>query len=305
MLYLHPYYQPGAQISLNIRSCVDDKTERNVQATVVKAFTPFTMSQVLLVDINPPIPDVLPTAKTSFILKVYDPRFLQHRKGTKSSAPHPWTLAAETTAARRRAFDTPLPTWWPDDSDAAGWEEYYHSNLQQIFKNELAAYTRLFPLQGLSIPQCYAHGTLVLPSPTKRMVIPRVLLLSYVPGPNLRAVHPSRVAPPVARALVDTVRAFGAFGVIHDDLRPDNVLLSPSDDPSRAFVLDFGNAQVRAGQSDEEWEWTLAENDEPKLMEMLLDKLGIEHSEDKLSIDASEPEDKLGTDHSELSPTMH
>ncbi|KAJ6543917.1 hypothetical protein B0H19DRAFT_1168903 [Mycena capillaripes] len=280
MLYLHPYYQPGAQISLNLRSCDDDKTERNVQATVVKAFTPFTMSQVLLVDINAPVPDILPAEQTSFILKVYDPRFLQHRNGTKSSAPHPWTLAAETTAARRRAFgaDIYLPTWWPDDSDTAGWEEYYYANLQQTFKNELAAYTRLLSLQGQSIPLCHAHGTLVLPSPATRMVVPRVLLLSYVRGPSLRAVHPSRVAPPVARALIDTIRAFGTLGVIHDDLRPDNILFSPSDDPSRAFVIDFGNANVRTDQSDEEWDWALAENDEPKLVELMLDKLGIEHS---------------------------
>ncbi|KAJ7163827.1 hypothetical protein C8R43DRAFT_988830 [Mycena crocata] len=280
MLYLHPYYQLGAQISLNLRSCADDKTERNVQATVAKALTPFTMSQVLLVDINPPIPDILPAAKLGFILKVYDPRFLQHRKGTKASAPHPWTLAAETTAARRRVFgaDTYLPTWWPDDSDAAGWEEYYHSNLQQIFKNELAAYTQLLSLQGRTIPRCYAHGTLMLPSPAKRMIVPRVLLLSYVPGASLRSIHPSRMVPPIARTLLDTVRAFGALGVIHDDLRPDNILLSPSDEPSHTFVIDFGNAEVRTDQSDEEWDWTLAENDEPKLVEMMLDKLGIEHS---------------------------
>ncbi|KAJ6532687.1 hypothetical protein DFH09DRAFT_1407917 [Mycena vulgaris] len=281
MLYLHPYYQPGAQISLNLRSCADDRTERNVQATVVKALTPFTMSQVLLVDIDSPIPDILPATKTSFILKVYDPRFLQHRKGTKSSAPHPWTLAAETTAARRRAFgaDTFLPTWWPDDADAAGWEEYYHANAQQIFKNELAAYTRLRSLQDRAIPRCHAHGTLVLPTPAKRMVVPHVLLLSHVPGPALRAVHPARVAPPVARALVDTVRAFGVLGVIHDDLRPDNILLFPGDDPERAFVIDFGNAEVRAEQTDEEWEWAVAEKDEPKLVEMMLDKLGIDHSD--------------------------
>ncbi|KAJ6463205.1 hypothetical protein C8R47DRAFT_1157444 [Mycena vitilis] len=281
MLYLHPYYQPGAQISLNLRSCADDKTERNVQATVVKALTPFTMSQVLLVKLTSPIPDILPDPEANFILKVYDPRFLQHRNGTKASAPHPWTLAAETTAARRRAFsaDNFLPTWWPDESDTAGWEEFYYSNLQHIFKNELAAYTRLLSLQGQSIPFCHAQGTLVLPSPAKRMVVPRVLLLSYVRGPSLRAVNPSRVPPSVARALVDTVRAFGTLGVIHDDLRPDNIVLSPSDDsPSRAFVLDFGNAQVRTDQSEEEWDLALTENDEPKLVEMILDKLGIQRS---------------------------
>ncbi|KAJ7229132.1 hypothetical protein GGX14DRAFT_616950 [Mycena pura] len=277
MLYLHPYYQPGAQLTLNIRSCADDKTERNVQATVAKALTPFTMSQVLLVEINPPTPGILP----SVILKVYDPRFLQHREGTKSSAPHPWTLAAETTAARRRAFGahTFLPTWWPDNNDAAGWEEYYYSNLQHMFKNELAAYTRLLPLQGCSIPLCYAHGTLVHPAPSNRLVVPRVLLLSYVPGPNLRAIHPSRVAPHVARALVDTVRACGALGVVHDDIRPDNILITPSDEPSQAILIDFANAQLRTDESDEEWNWTLQENDEPQLTEMMLENLGIDHSD--------------------------
>ncbi|KAJ7067875.1 hypothetical protein C8F01DRAFT_978646 [Mycena amicta] len=283
MLYLHPHYQPGAQLTINIRSCVDDKTERNVQVTVAKALTPFTMSQVLIVDVNAPIPEILPAATTSFILKVYDPRFLQHRNGTHSSAPHPWTLAAETTAARRREFgahtQTYLRTWWPDDNDAAGWEEYYHHNLQEMFKNELAAYTRLIPLQGRSIPICHAHGTLVHPSPSNRLVVPRVLLLSHISGPNLRAIHPSRVDPHVGRGLIDTIRAFGALGVLHEDLRPENVLLTPSDHPLMCFVIDFGNSEVREEQSDQEWDWTLEENDEPKLMEIMLDKLGINHSD--------------------------
>ncbi|KAJ7638356.1 hypothetical protein FB45DRAFT_902586 [Roridomyces roridus] len=248
MLYLHTYYQPGSQISLDLRSCADDKTERNVQATVVKAFTPFTMSQVLLVEINSPI---LPPEQTSFILKVIavarNPVLL-----------HPWTLAAETTAARRRAFgaSTYLPTWWPDDADAAGWEEYYHANLQQIFKNELSAYTRLLPLQGQCIPRCHAHGMLVVAN-SKRLVVPRVLLLSYIPGPSLRAVNPSRIPPAVGQTLVETVRAFAALGVIHDDLRLDNILISTADDP---FVIDFGNAGIRTDQSDEEWQEMLVEN---------------------------------------------
>ncbi|KAJ7255259.1 hypothetical protein C8J57DRAFT_1345885 [Mycena rebaudengoi] len=277
MLYLHPYYEPGAQLSLDLRSCVDD-TECNVQATVVKAFTPFTMSQVLLVKIDSPVPDILPEECSTFVLKVYDPRFLQHRKGSKSSAPHPWTLAAETTAAKRRIFgaETYLPTWWPADSDTAGWEEYYHANLQQIFKNELSAYNRLLSLQGTSIPHCFAHGQLVISTPPLRMVVPHVLLLSYIPGPTLRAVNPARVPGHVARSIIDIVRSFGILGVVHDDLRADNVLVSPSEaEPTRAVFIDFGNATVRASESDEEWERTLAENSEPTLAQLLLDKLGI------------------------------
>nr|GAT46147.1 predicted protein [Mycena chlorophos] len=283
MLYLHSYYQPGAQLTINIRSCIDETIERTVDVTIAKALTPFTMSQVLLVDIEPPIPDILPAATNSLVLKVFDPRFLQHRNGTKGSAPHPWTLAAETTAARRREFGmnthTQLPTWWPDDNDAAGWEEYYHHNLEEMFQNEVAAYDRLLPLQGRSIPICYAHGSIVPQTRYKRLVVPRVLVLSYIPGPNLRAIQAGRISPNVGRSLVDTTRAFNALGVIHDDLRAENVLLSPSDRPSRAFVIDFGNAIVRDAESDEEWDWTLEENDEPQLMEMLLNKLGVDHTD--------------------------
>ncbi|KAK7061290.1 hypothetical protein R3P38DRAFT_2828653 [Favolaschia claudopus] len=285
MLYLHPFYQPGAQITLNLRSCNsdDDKATRNAQATVVKALTPFTMSQVLLVDINPPSPDIIPAVNSSFILKVYDPRFLQHRKGSTSSRPHPWTLDAETTAARRRSFSEDkhvfVPTWWPDDSDAAGWEEYYHANLTQMFKTELAAYARLRPLQGRCVPHCYAHGTLAFPPHSKRMIVPRVLLLSYIPGPSLRSVQASRVSPMLAHGLIGTIRDFGALGVIHDDLRAENVVLYKTKSHiAGAFVLDFGNATVRSDEGDEQWEWIVAENDEPKQVEMILDRLGIDYA---------------------------
>ncbi|KAF7331841.1 hypothetical protein MKEN_00064200 [Mycena kentingensis (nom. inval.)] len=278
MLYLHPYYQPGAQLTLNLRSCIDDrKIEQNVCVTVAKALTPFTMSQVLLVDVYPPVPNILPAATASFILKVYDPRFLQHRKGTKNSAPHPWTLAAEATAARRRelAVTQDLRTFWPDDHDAAGWEEYYHHNLQEMFVNELSAYEHLLPLQGRSIPICYAHGNLVPDS--QRAIVPRVLLLSHISGPNIRAVHPSRIPTHVGRGLLDTIRAIGALGVVHDDIRADNILLAPADHPARAWVIDFGNARVRQDESDEEWDWVLEENDEAALTEMILDKMGVHH----------------------------
>jgi len=79
--------------------------------------------------------------------------------------------------------------------------------------------------------------------------VPFALVFSWIEGRPLDAciLHgpfsPAR-ATPILRALADAVRAAHARGVVHRDLSPRNILLTPDDAPR---VLDFGLARAFSG----------------------------------------------------------
>ena len=83
---------------------------------------------------------------------------------------------------------------------------------------------------------------------------PRVaLVMEHIKGPSLKALRDSPLARPqalgVALQLVDAVAAAHAAGVIHRDLKPDNLLLTdqPSGDPCvvpTLKIVDFGVAKL-------------------------------------------------------------
>ncbi|HEV8548086.1 MAG TPA: serine/threonine-protein kinase [Polyangiaceae bacterium] len=77
------------------------------------------------------------------------------------------------------------------------------------------------------------------------------LVLEFVAGTSLRALIEKNGALPLARTLriaQQTVQALGAAhaaGVVHRDLKPDNVMLvATSDGTDRVKVLDFGIARI-------------------------------------------------------------
>ncbi|KAF8512914.1 hypothetical protein JB92DRAFT_3168798 [Gautieria morchelliformis] len=97
-------HEAGFTLSLSITWNGRDEPSECI-ATVIKAFTPFTKSQVLLVHVHG-APDGTPP---SMILKTYDPRFFdEHEKPSKRSwiPARPWSLEKESAAAERRAAVT-------------------------------------------------------------------------------------------------------------------------------------------------------------------------------------------------------
>jgi serine/threonine protein kinase len=83
---------------------------------------------------------------------------------------------------------------------------------------------------------------------------PRVaLVMEYIEGPSLKAIRDTRLGYPqaigVAEQLIDAVEAAHRTGVIHRDIKPDNLLLTrePDVDPSKVptlKVVDFGIAKL-------------------------------------------------------------
>ena len=228
------YYCAGSHLSLQLPNGV-------ASVTVVRPFTPFTICQVLLVRM-----DNVPT-----VVKIYDPRFLNHRGRSKRRPARPWSFALEAEAVRRSTPD-PLVEFppHPDVHDRVGWEMWYYRQMERAFLSEEESYKRLLDLQGHGVPRCFGSGRLILPD---RAFFPHVVLLEYIPDAvNLKDIT-VRPRSSIIASLTKTVSSFGALGVTHNDLNLGNILFTPSDDPTRVVVIDFGESALRKDEPDDEW----------------------------------------------------
>ncbi|CAG7847215.1 SubName: Full=Uncharacterized protein {ECO:0000313/EMBL:CCA66792.1} [Serendipita indica DSM 11827] len=265
------YYKPGAILTLQLAP--DDIT---CLVEVIKPFIPFTISQVLLckpaesqTEPSHPLIDQLPEA---FIVKVYDPRYMDHRLPFKSRPARPWSLDGEQEAATRREergcpgrdANYDLANWPEEDDDKPGWEEWYFQSAEDQYYHESEAYKRLEPVQGVTIPRCYGYGTLKLP---QRAISPHILVIEYISdAETLEKIDPACVPPELAQSLLNGIKEVNQLGVVHTDLNPGNILLTPRDRPTRAVVIDFGHAGLREEEDDETWREVLEENDDPYWM---------------------------------------
>ncbi|KIM90164.1 hypothetical protein PILCRDRAFT_1526 [Piloderma croceum F 1598] len=175
----------------------------------------------------------------------FDPRFISHRFQSK----YPWDLAAEVQATQQRLHNTPFDFEFPSNNS---------------FSNEIAAYSRLRPLQGGGVPKCLGSGTLNLPG---RLISPNVLFLEYLKdAQSLRDVETKLIAELIVNALKETVSAFGRLGVANCDLNYGNIVfLVGCGGIYRAVIIDLGNSCVR----DEEWDAIVEEQSDVHLEKRL------------------------------------
>ena len=270
------YYLPAATLTLKL---APDDTPCLVE--VIKPFTPFTISQVLLCqpakfidESSYPTPIQLPD---TFIVKVYDPKYMDNRLPFKSRPARPWSLEAEQAAATRREgkgcsgrdASYNLADWPEEEEDKTGWEEWYFQSAEDQYYHESGAYKHLESIQGTTVPRCYGYGTLDLP---ERAIFPHVLVIEYISdAETLEKVDPACVSLELAQSLVNGIKEVNRLGVVHTDLNPGNILFSPRDQPTRAVVVDFGHAGLREEEEDDEsWREVLEENDDPHWMRVHL-----------------------------------
>ena len=237
---------------------------------IIKPFLPFTKSLVYIARPETSSSNGFPP---EIILKIFDPRYDIGRIQPLSKLDHPhlWTLKAETEAAQyrqeiaegkrtdvlttdpycvyRKGKDKPAPFLL---------EEKYHRYFMEMSKNEVDAYTQLLSFQGTVIPKFYGSGKLLFP-PNTRSIEPPAVLIEYIHGTTLSAYLAAKrslanIPPAIFHPLFDSMSKFKALGVYHGDPQTTNILLSPPETPTRAILIDFGEAGVREyDESEEEW----------------------------------------------------
>jgi hypothetical protein len=94
-------YEPGRVVQFRLHDPVKSNHASLYSATILRAFTPFSLSMTLLVRLI----DETATLPRTLVLKIYDPRFFSTRKGAPPlGSPHqPWSLEVEMLATARRA----------------------------------------------------------------------------------------------------------------------------------------------------------------------------------------------------------
>ena len=251
---------------------------------IVKPFLPFTKSQVFHVRLEP-ARDGLPS---ELILKVFDPRYLDDRiPPPESNLPSRlWTLEAETEAAHyrqeigegKRPDDFTVDLLYGDEeAEPYLWEEHFYRLLKEAWESEADALSRLTSLQGTVVPKFYGSGNIV-PEANTRGIQPFAILMEFIQGTPLADIEVGKVNPPpsIFRPLLDAVKTFKDLGVFHSDINDHNVIVSPSEAPTRAVLIDFGCAGVRQdGESEEEWIRNVEFFGDERSLRHVLDKKGI------------------------------
>jgi hypothetical protein len=265
MEHIPEYLLPGAVITVDLKQNDLTETGAGLQAQITHVFTPFTLGQVLVARLShlTTLPNGMVLPESSYILlKIYDPRFCELRHRGDEEDWQPWNVEAERKAAATRApcdGEPELPgTIAPEDPE--GYEEWYFQYSEVQFAAETTAYSLLKNLLGDGIPIFFGAGSLQLPD---RHISPRVALLEYIPDSRtLKDMGPALVTPALAQTMAGVVKRFAAYGVVHADVNPSNILFSPYKRPTRGVIIDFAAAIIRADTKEDEWTETVrSEND--------------------------------------------
>ena len=263
-------YQPGSALRFRINEDI-------ITATIVRVFTPFTYSQVVVVRLNHAHTFGQIRLPENFLLvaKIYDVRFIKERDGIfnkrfrkQVEIPHPWSYELEVSAAQRRqnfsylnSDDYPKRPSYSEENPIV-WENWIFHLTEVKFRDEVDAYRLCKSLQGHGIPRFYASGTLDHSNySTQRAVTIRATFLEYIQdAKTLDDADPVSITPPIVTSVIATVKSFHPLGVVHGDLNGGNILISSN--PPRGTIIDFGVGGVRRSEGDEEWKQVIrSQND--------------------------------------------
>lgn len=251
-----------------------------VEVVVVKAHSPFTIAQSMLVRRTQPHP----TLPSHFVLKVVDPRF---------SRPETYGLKLEPgwTAHADEAFNRGLSkvrsgewsNYWPYlgavtsakrvlveygpsvEKERRYWmvEMARWDRFRKSLEAESAAYRALRPLQGSDNPRLYGTCTVLLCRTTPGLdpLVGNVpgIILEYVDGTPLDRMTVGKDlsvldAERVSQGALAVLRKVRDALVTHGDFGSRNIIVRPHD-LDHPVLIDFGSAKtyVPGTGSKEEW----------------------------------------------------
>jgi len=112
--------------------------------------------------------------------------------------------------------------------------------MKVVLRNDVESCKHL-PLQGSGVPLFLGTGTLKLEG---RVFTPPFILLEYIPDVISYEDIAERPNASVLALLREAVDRLPELRVLHNHHKR-NILFSPSSDPTRAVIIDFGQTTLR------------------------------------------------------------
>ncbi|KAG9100979.1 hypothetical protein FS749_011259 [Ceratobasidium sp. UAMH 11750] len=258
-------YVIGAKFRLRISPPIGPTYE--AQVTVIDIYTPFTMSSVMKVSLDPVTlsqasscanhPFDLPS---EMILKVYDRRFAYSFR--KHHCAKPATYESEASyyryAASGRApegvsaIDAELNTYFYRklDDPPELVEHLLATKIGSLFDSECTIYKHLSDLQGRYIPLFYGTTQFISGLSVPDLDSPvRGVLLEVIPGINLDTIQPQSVdLGALITGAMHIVDLCGDMGVLNKDVRLGNFIVKPD---GSVVMIDFAHARLRDPEEDD------------------------------------------------------
>ncbi|KAF8523710.1 hypothetical protein BU17DRAFT_63648 [Hysterangium stoloniferum] len=271
---IHPY-SVGMTLNLTtlVNVCNIESNGNTLSVHIEHAFLPFTKSQTIRIRVLRPSPGPTSDIPEVAILKLYDRRWVNDRKFDDE----PWSPTREEAAqARWRAIASgelvdDFDNLNPDNYTESHEEELYRRICKERFETECEAYSRLSSLQGATIPRFYGAVKVSSPDITPWNVAEAFvygIIIEKIDATPLSFVDPSsHKFPSLGHSLMAAVYSFSSHGVIHNDMRSDNILISPK----RIVTIDFGQAILRGdNEDDEQWAERVEMEDEVEGLRRIL-----------------------------------
>ncbi|KAI0066347.1 hypothetical protein BV25DRAFT_1529149 [Artomyces pyxidatus] len=286
-------YEPGSTLTV-LFAPEGSTTCFPIEVDILKAFTPFTICEALLVAHNH---HSLPR---KFVIKFADPRFSDpdlHARGYRS----PWSAAHDAMfeAGIQNAKRGTWPNFWQrlggtqtpwakrpyveeDDEPMETWVEEMDcwDGILNTVQHEAAVYRVLRPLQGTDVPILYGSCSFAPPDVYPGSLVTRVngLCMEFIDGArvdhmkidlDVSEAEARRISPSV----LDMMRRVRQFRVLHNDIYARNILIHR--DSFRPVLIDFGGASLQpANETLEQWTETVASVNEVNLVRRILKNSG-------------------------------
>ena len=243
------HYITGAKLVLKLPS------GGATTATVLTAFTPFTLSPVLRVSLQPGF-----GPSSEAILKLHDRRCLVNTReeygDTPVYTPEREILYREYLDALSRGDANPCNF---DDLGVeheftdGEFEAYLAHTARKLYHAELSTYERLKSLQGSRIPRFYSAV-----SYEDGLDVIQGILIEFVPSISLRSFishnppFPHEVIAQVCDDAISLIHHLSDALVLNEDVRLDNVLVRTSN--RRCILIDLTHCRSRRDdESEADW----------------------------------------------------
>ncbi|KAF8804123.1 hypothetical protein BYT27DRAFT_6709699 [Phlegmacium glaucopus] len=272
-------------MTLNLTTIVDihgpESRGDSLSVHVDHVFLPFTKSQAMRIRVFRPSPDSTSDMPEVAVLKLYDRRWIDDRKFDDQ----PWSPAREEAAQMRWTATASgdlvddFDTLSSDDYTPSHEEEQHRRTCKLRFETEREAYRRLSDLQGVTIPRLYKAVIVSSLDITPRNAAETLIygiIIEKIDAMPLPSVDPSSYNfSSLGHSLMAAAYSFSSRGVIHNDVRSDNILISPK----RIVLIDFGQAILRGDSEDaEQWAGQVDMEDEVEGLRRILHNRRIRDS---------------------------